>query len=188
MMAKQKIRFDNDGMEQVKLSETEYDQYSFMICNFAEADLSNIKFTDCEFVNCNFALTKLTNTALRECIFVDCKFSGIHFDSCKDLLFEVSFTNCHLNLCSFYKKPLKGTLFKNTKLIETDFAECDLSKSIFDNCDLSGATFGQTNLEAADLRTAYNYSIDPEANRIKKAKFSSASVAGLLNKYDIEIE
>ena len=187
-MAKQKSSFNGGGMEQVKLTEQEYDQYSFVICNFAEADLSNIKFTDCEFVNCNFALTNITNTALRECVFIDCKFSGIHFDNCKDLLFEVGFTNCHLNLCSFYRKTLKGTSFKNTKLIETDFAECDLSKSVFDHCDLSGATFDQTNLEGADLRTAYNYAIDPEANRIKKAKFSSASVAGLLNKYDIEIE
>jgi len=30
--------------------------------------------------------------------------------------------------------------------------------------------------------------IDPEVNRIKKAKFSVSGVPGLLNKYDIEIE
>jgi fluoroquinolone resistance protein len=99
-MINQKNRFDGVGMKQVKFTESEYDQYSFMICNFAEADLSNIKFTDCEFVNCNFALTNLTNTALRECIFIDCKFSGIHFDNCKDLLFEVS----------FYKLPSQSLL------------------------------------------------------------------------------
>lgn len=187
-MATQKTRFENTGMEQTMLTDTEYDNYSFMICNFAEADLSNIKFIDCEFVNCNFSLTKLTNAALRECNFIDCKFSGVHFDSCKDLLFEVNFENCRLSLCSFYKKSLKGTSFKSTGLTEVDFAECDLSKAVFDNCDLSGATFDNTILEGADFRTAYNYSIDPDSNRIKKAKFSSASVAGLLNKYDIEIE
>jgi fluoroquinolone resistance protein len=43
-------------------------------------------------------------------------------------------------------------------------------------------------LEKADFRTAYNYSIDPEKNRIKKAKFSIFGVTGLLDKYDIEIE
>ena len=43
-------------------------------------------------------------------------------------------------------------------------------------------------LEKADFRTAFNYSIDPENNRMKKAKFSPPEVVGLLNKYDIEID
>jgi hypothetical protein len=43
-------------------------------------------------------------------------------------------------------------------------------------------------LEKTDFRTAYNYSFDPENNRIKKAKFSLAQVVGLLDKYDIHIE
>jgi hypothetical protein len=50
------------------------------------------------------------------------------------------------------------------------------------------ATFDQTILEKVDFRTSYHYSIDPEVNRIKKAKFSILGVAGLLGKYDIEIE
>jgi hypothetical protein len=43
-------------------------------------------------------------------------------------------------------------------------------------------------LEKADFRTAFNYSINPETNRIKKAKFSKEGLNGLLDKYDIEIE
>jgi hypothetical protein len=38
------------------------------------------------------------------------------------------------------------------------------------------------------MRTSFNYSINPELNRIKKAKFSMPAVVGLLDKYDIEIE
>ncbi|MGB5462457.1 MAG: pentapeptide repeat-containing protein, partial [Aureibaculum sp.] len=34
----------------------------------------------------------------------------------------------------------------------------------------------------------YNYSIDPEKNPIKKAKFSQDGIGGLLDKYDIVIE
>jgi hypothetical protein len=33
-----------------------------------------------------------------------------------------------------------------------------------------------------------NYSIDPDLNKIKKARFSTQGIAGLLDKYDIEIE
>jgi len=43
-------------------------------------------------------------------------------------------------------------------------------------------------LENADLRTSYNYSIDPDANRIRKAKFSLPAVIGLLDKYYLDIE
>jgi len=50
------------------------------------------------------------------------------------------------------------------------------------------AMFIHTNLEKADFRSAFNYSIDPETNRIRKARFSVPAVTGLLDKYDIEIE
>jgi uncharacterized protein YjbI with pentapeptide repeats len=53
---------------------------------------------------------------------------------------------------------------------------------------LRGAIFDHTILEKADLRTAYHYSIHPDINRIKKAKFSMANIIGLLDKYDIEVE
>ncbi|MGI8788822.1 MAG: hypothetical protein ACR2HG_13805 [Pyrinomonadaceae bacterium] len=43
-------------------------------------------------------------------------------------------------------------------------------------------------MEKADFQTAYNYSIDPESNRIKKAQFSIPGIARLLDKYEIEIE
>ncbi|MCC6186899.1 MAG: pentapeptide repeat-containing protein, partial [Chitinophagaceae bacterium] len=42
-------------------------------------------------------------------------------------------------------------------------------------------------LEKTDFRSAYNYSIHPERNRIKKAKFAQAGLAGLLQHYDIVI-
>ena len=71
---------------------------------------------------------------------------------------------------------------------EVDLVDCDLTNATFLNCDLAGTVFENTILENADLRTSFNYSIDPDQNRIKKAKFSLAGIPGLLNKYDIEIE
>ena len=63
-----------------------------------------------------------------------------------------------------------------------------MTSALLDHCNLERATFDQTILEKADLRTSYNYSIDPENNRLKKAKFSMEGISGLLDKYDIEIE
>jgi uncharacterized protein YjbI with pentapeptide repeats len=73
-------------------------------------------------------------------------------------------------------------------LHEVDFSGCDLTNSSFNNCDLSGAVFENTNLEKADFLTSYNYSLDPDKNKLKKTKFSSNGLSGLLSKFDIIIE
>jgi uncharacterized protein YjbI with pentapeptide repeats len=132
-------------------------------------------------------MVKLTKTALRDIKFYDCKLVGLQFQQCNDFLFSVAFENCVLNLASFYKLKIKKTTFKNSSLQEVDFTETDLTQSLIDTCDLSRALFENTILEKVDFRTSFNYAIDPEKNKIKKAKFSLNSVIGLLDKYDIEI-
>ena len=120
-------------------------------------------------------------------MFKDCKMLGARFDDCSKFGLELRFENCNLSHCSFYQVNLKKAVFKNTQLIEADLTQCDLSHAVLDGCDLMHASFDNTLLEQADLRTSFNYSIDPERNRIKKAKFSQTGIAGLLDKYDIEI-
>jgi hypothetical protein len=53
---------------------------------------------------------------------------------------------------------------------------------------LKGAMLCQINLEQADLSTSYGFIIDPENNRMKKARFSLSGLAGLLVKYGIVVE
>jgi uncharacterized protein YjbI with pentapeptide repeats len=113
---------------------------------------------------------------------------GLNFDTCNEFGLSFGFENCLLNYTSFYKTKIKKTIFRNSQLRETDFTECDLTDSLFDNCDFTGAMFSDTIIEKTDFRTSRNYSIDPETNRIKKAKFSLPAVLRLLDKYHIEIE
>jgi uncharacterized protein YjbI with pentapeptide repeats len=113
---------------------------------------------------------------------------GLQFNHCSEYGLSFSFENCTLNHSSFYRTKIRKTIFKASQLQETDFTECELANSIFSQCDLTGAIFDDTLLEKVDFRTSYNYSIDPERNKIKKAKFSISEVHGLLNKYDIDID
>jgi fluoroquinolone resistance protein len=164
-----------------------YENCQFVNCNFSNCNLFDIHFAECVFTDCNMGMAKLGSTAFKAVKFTGCKLLGLHFEHCNPFGFSVYFDNCILNLSSFYKLKLKKTIFKNCSLNEVDFAEADLSHAVFENCNLDKAMFDNTVLEKADFRSSYNYTIDPEINKIKKAKFSLDGISGLLNKYDIEI-
>lgn len=180
--------FEAKDFTQQPLAQGDYDGCIFNNCNFYEADLSGCMFIDCRFNGCNLSLAKLEKTGLQDVVFKDCKMLGLRFDTCLEFGIEFSFDNCQLDHSSFYQRKIKKTAFKNCRLNEVDFTGSDLSSAVFDMCDLNRANFDNTILEKADFRTAYNYSIDPEMNKMKKARFSMNGVRGLLDKYDIEIE
>lgn len=180
--------FDKIDFTQRSLPKGEYEQCRFINCDLSNADLSGINFSACSFSGCNLNMVNLAKTAFRDIKFSDSKMLGLHFGNCNPFGFAVQFDNCILNHSSFYHTKLKKTIFKDCNLREVDFTSCDLSGSTFDNCDLALATFHGSVLEKANFLTAFNYSIDPELNKIKKAKFSQMGIAGLLDRYDIEIE
>lgn len=181
-------KFEKEDLATRELPIADYENCVFNNCDLSNADLSQRVFLECEFNSGSLSSANLTKTGLKNVKFKDCKLLGLRFENCDPFLFEVDFDNCVLNLSSFYKLKLKKTRFKDSNLSEVDFTESDLASSLFANCDLAGATFERTILEKADLRSARNYSIDPELNKIKKAKFSIHGIAGLLDKYDIGIE
>ena len=180
--------FDKTDFREKHLPKGEYELCKFINCDFSNSDLASIVFIDCIFENCNLSMVGLTKTAFREIKFRNCKLLGLHFGNCNRSGMALYFENCNLSHSSFYQTILKNTSFINLKLHDVDFTESDLVGSVFENCDLTGAIFEHTNIERSDLRTSFNYSINPEINRIKRAKFSYPGVVGLLDKYDIEID
>ncbi len=180
--------FDHIDFSENGLALGNYENCTFTNCSFLNFDLSGTTFSECIFEQCDLSMATLAGTALREVRFKDSRLLGLHFEDCNDFLFSASFEDCRLNLSSFCRLKLKSTLFKNCNLQEVDFTEADLTSATFDHCDLRGAIFENTKLEAADLRTAYNFAINPALNSIRKAKFSLMGIKGLLEQYDITIE
>ncbi len=170
------------------LEKGEYDNCEFTNCQMRELDLSGYIFADCLFKDCDLSMSTLLNTAFSNVKFMNCKLLGLQFDQCHAFMFSVRFELCQLNLSSFYQRKLKKGWFKDCQLHEVDFTEADLNKTIFDNCDLNSAIFDRTNLESADFRTSFNYTLDPDLNKVKKARFSLQGLPGLLGKYDLRIE
>jgi uncharacterized protein YjbI with pentapeptide repeats len=72
--------------------------------------------------------------------------------------------------------------------LQYDFMASDLTEVLFDNCNLRRAVFIDTIANKADFSTSYDYTFDPEKNKIKKAIFSVDGLKGLLEKYDIVVK
>ena len=181
-------QFDSVDYTVVPFVKGEYENCRFINCNFANIDLSHTRFVECEFTGCNLSMTKLTGATLNTVTFKESKIIGINFENCNEFLFSVSFDNCTMNFSSFYKRVMKKTSFKDCMLHEVDFTDTDLSGSSFSKCDFHKSKFENTNLEKADLRSSFNFALDPEINKIRKAKFSGETLQGLLTKYDLTIQ
>lgn len=179
--------YSKQDFTQSPLPFAEYDNCTFTDCLFNNASLNEIIFTECRFEGCNMGNANTKGTAFKDVVFVNCKLLGLNFSICDPFMFSVAFEGCVLQLASFYRLKLKNTKFIKCNLQEADFTETDLTGVTFKECDLLKAVFQNTVLEKADLRTAYNYTLDPEVNRIKKAKFSREDLPGLLHKYTIDV-
>ncbi|MFZ6009715.1 MAG: pentapeptide repeat-containing protein [Bacteroidota bacterium] len=180
--------FNGIDFRKEPLPAREFDYCIFTNCILSELDLSGISFSECKFHGCDLSMAKLKNTSLKDVQFIQCKLLGLRFDECNAFLLSLAFDTCVLNFSSFYKLKLKNIAFKNCQLQEVDFVESDLTHSTFSLCNLDRAVFENSILDSADFRTAHNFSIDPEKNRMAKAMFSLAGIPGLLDKYNIKIE
>lgn len=169
------------------LAKGEYECCRFIGCNFSGADIKHIKFAECVFVDCNLSMVQVQGTAIRECAFRNCKMLGFRFDQCTPMLMSFKFEHCQLNYAVFTALGIKQTTFVGCNLEDADFTQADLTKATFDNCSLLRAQFDGANLTQADLRTASDFSIDPERTKLSKARFSSHNLAGLLYRYQLVI-
>jgi fluoroquinolone resistance protein len=164
----------------------DYENCEFVNCIFS--DISQLNFIECTFRSCNLSNCKINNCKLQDVTFVDCKLLGINFFQAKDFAFALTCERCNLDYASFDSKKLNKSRFENCKMHSVNFTMTDLSKAELVNCDLYEAIFNNTNLNGVDLTTITNFSIDPELNKLKKAKFQAQDLEKLLYKYDLIIQ
>ena len=165
----------------------------FSSCVFRGCDLSGYTFTaalfaDCTFLNCDLSHVKVQACRFRRVTFEDCKLVGVSFTGVQTFLLDWTFKKCKVELCSFDGLKMKNTRFLECSLKETDFAHADLTGADFTGSDLILARFQHTTLVKANLTGAFNYAIDPSANRLKQARFSFPEVLSLLAPFDIKVE
>ncbi|GAA3938829.1 pentapeptide repeat-containing protein [Hymenobacter algoricola] len=166
----------------------EFEQCHFIGADFSGASLGNLLFVDCLFERCNLASATLAGTGLQNVAFDACKLSGLQFAACRDLLFGVYFEQCQMPYTSFYGRKMPHTRFHGCTLTDADFGGADLTEAVFFDCNLTGALFERTQLSGADLTTATGFSINPETNVLRKARFALSGLPGLLSQHELIIE
>ncbi|MFV0156608.1 pentapeptide repeat-containing protein [Empedobacter falsenii] len=166
----------------------DYENCKFISCDLNTLVLSDVKFINCEFIECNLSNSKLINTSFQQVEFKNCKMIGFNLEICNQFGLNVFFERCILNDSTFYQLPLQKSKFIECSLQNVDFSYTDLSHSYFNNCDCLNAIFDQTNLKQANLKTSYNFRINPNENQLKGAVFSKENIIGLVQHLGLKIE
>ena len=181
---------ENQTLENIDFNEIELDEeyYNcvFISCDFSKKMLDRSSFDSCEFRQCDFSLVKFIDT-LHEVRFVECKVIGADFTNLNKFSNSLVFEQTLLNYANFVSIKIKNTQFTKCSLQEAYFDSSDISGSVFDDCDLLRASFNQTNLERVDFSSSYNFSINPNVNRLKKTIFPESGLRGLVAHLDIVI-
>ncbi|RFZ81705.1 pentapeptide repeat-containing protein [Mucilaginibacter terrenus] len=164
-----------------------YENCTFKACLWPKAYLNGFIFIDCVFEECDLTQADIGNSGLQNAVFKNCRLNEVNFSKGLDFLFAVNFEGCVLDHAVFHRKKNKKANFTDCSLREADFSDTDLTDAKFVNCDLHRAAFSQTILRNADLRTSYNFTIDPDDNVVKNARFSVHGLPGLLEKYSLRI-
>ena len=167
--------------------DSEYYNCEFIGCNFSEESIFSTDFEECSFKLCNFTMTKFGGL-LSEITFSDCKMTGADFYSVNNFSHDLIIEDSQLDYVNFNSVKLKGIKFVNCRIYEASFDDADIAGAVFDNCDLDRSSFQGTNIEGADFSTAYNYTINPQNCKLKKATFSKYGLEGLLSHLNIIIK
>ncbi|MDZ7845911.1 MAG: pentapeptide repeat-containing protein [Owenweeksia sp.] len=179
--------YEKEDFSLKALPKGDYDQCQFINCHFSGVHLSNYNFIGCDFNECDLSNVRLGGTGLKEVRFVKCKMVGTQFTECNPFLLAIDFEDCQLDFAVFNDLNLPGTSFMKCQLKEVDFSGANLNQVEFQGCDMENTHFENTKLEQADFRWARNFSIDPELNNLRKARFSKHNLSGLLHKYKLDI-
>ena len=182
-------RFRDLDLERSRLVESEFHDCHFEACSFSETVFQGCRFVECVFEECDLSLAQMPGTAFSASRFADSRVIGVDWTQADwsgvSLGQPIGFERCALSHSTFIGLNLPGLQIKECVAADVDFREADLSKADFSGSDLNQSLFINTNLSKADLSTARNYSIAPEQNLLKGARFALPEAMSLLFSMDI---
>lgn len=170
---------------------TEFEECSFVDCNFSGTTFERCNFINCSFTGCQLSLMAVPYTRFFGLSFLECKLVGVDWTRAtwsayhKD--FEISFRQSILNDSSFFGLTLQGLILDECKVQDVDFREGDFAKAVMTYCDFTHSLFMRTNLQSVNFTESTQYSINVLENQLQGAKFSKHEAVYLLESLGIEL-
>ena len=185
------VPFKNVDLQDSTCLGTEFEECSFIDCNFSGTVFEQCNFINCSFTRCQLSLIGVPYTRFFGLNFIECKLVGVDWTRAtwsayhKD--FEMRFSQSILNDSSFYGLTLQGLVLDECKVHDVDFREGDLAHAVMTYCDFTHSVFMRTNLQSANFTESSNYSINVLENPVQGAKFSKFEAVYLLESLGIEL-
>lgn len=179
--------FDRPDSVPARWADQEFEQCLFRKLDLSGAVITGASFVNCQFEDCILTRAELKNTKLYDVRFLRCKLPYVDFGLCNPFGFHVDFQECQLDYVVFLNRKLKKSHFTECSIREAHFLKCELTGTAFRHCNLELTRFDDNDLSQVDFSTSYNLQINPDTNKLKKARFSLHNLPGLLTKYDLVI-
>jgi len=181
--------FEKIDLQNSIIKHAEFEECTFISCNFSETLFRSCRFIDCRFENCNLSVIKLTDSMVSGCTFNSSKMIGIDWTMCDwDSLLTsepLRFKKCILNDNNFYGLTQDRVEIKECSAKEFDFRFGSFKNANFSSSDFKGALFGDTHLEYTNFSDATNTNIDLKSNHLKGAIFNRFEALYLLESMGI---
>ena len=183
--------FKGADLQGQTISGIEFDQCTFVECNFMQATFDKCSFVDCQFLQCNLSIGRINYSKFSDVTLRDSKAIGIDWTkaiwSQLALGSAINFHNSVVSDSSFFGLTLQDMTMERCVAHNIDFASGDFSGANFTYSDFSGCIFSDTNLTKANFGDAVNFDIDIFNNKLKAAKFDRFEALRLLASLDIEL-
>lgn len=181
--------FEKIDLQGMIIKNAEFEECTFVSCNFSETLFRSCRFIDCKFKNCNLSVIKLTDSMVSGCEFNSSKLIGVDWTMCdwRSLLSNESmrFEQCILNDSNFFGLVQDRIMIKECIVKEVDFRAGSFKNADFSKSDFKGALFGNNHLEYTDFSDASNTNIDLKSNYLQGAIFSRYEALNLVESIGI---
>ena len=167
--------------------DAEFEDCRFDKISLGGRKLSRCRFFDCELVECDLSLAGVTDCAFVRSKFTRCRLTGVNWSDIEKLE-RVSFDGSQLNDTTFIGAKIEVCDFSRVIARRASFRDLSLKGCIFRDADLDETEFVNTDLRLADFRGASGYVISPRENKLEKAKFSLPEAVRLLQGLGITLE
>lgn len=173
------------------ISGVEFEDCTFVRCDFSDASFAKCRFISCSFSECDFNHAHLASSRFSDVEFQYCRMVSVNWAEAEWPRFlqsaSIRFRECVITESVFFGLSLEGVTIHACKAHSVDFRKAKLQGADMTYTDFTGSQFGGTDLTRADFSEATNYDIDVLNNEIKFARFSRFEAVRLLHGLDVEI-